>query len=164
MWYQSLTTVSETVDKGQADNSRRFSMKDRIPVAGGTALSIQQLDWGCLTRNCVSIPLASTRHFFLLWSVLKGYTAHPAFYSVVTGSSFPGGKTAWVWSWLLSLLSIAKVHNMCICSRILHMLSQGAETAWSGTRDDYGFMWTGHWITRIHSEVMKEPTEKGTTS
>jgi hypothetical protein len=63
MWHQSLTTVSETMDRGKTDSSRRFSTKDRIPVAGGTALSVQRLEWGWLTRNCVSIPVASTIHF-----------------------------------------------------------------------------------------------------
>jgi hypothetical protein len=81
----------------KSDSSRRFSMEGRIPVASGTALSLQRLDWGWMNRNCFH---SSSKHqtLSLLYNVLKVYTAHPAFYSVVTGSSFPGGKTAWGWS------------------------------------------------------------------
>jgi len=31
-----------------------------------------------------------------------GSGAHPEFYPVYSGGSFPGGKAAWAWSWLLT--------------------------------------------------------------
>jgi hypothetical protein len=35
--------------------------------------------------------------------VQTGSDAHPAFYPMGTGGSFPGGKAAWAWSWPLTL-------------------------------------------------------------
>jgi len=121
MWYQSLTTVSKTVDTGKTDSSRRFSMTDRIPVAGGTTLSVQRLDWGWLIRNCASIPVASTRHFLYskaYWKAIRPIQLSIRWLPDVPslGVKRPGREADCSHFYLLQrFITCASVLGFCIC-------------------------------------------------
>jgi len=58
-----------------------------------------QLDYG-LDNWGVRIP-AGARNFYIHHRVQTGSVTHPVSYEMGTRGSFPGGKTARTWSWLL---------------------------------------------------------------
>jgi hypothetical protein len=57
---------------------------------------------------------AEARDFSLLHSIQTGFVAHPASYPMGTGSSFPTGKVARVWSWPLTSISCPIHHARCL--------------------------------------------------